>query len=142
MTHDPRRSVERTPAVGATRVLVVDDEPAVRRAVEATLAEDGYVVLSARSGSAAHDILASTPVDVLIVDLLIPDMRGDVIYYVATALQPHLAGATLFLTGDVTAEAAALIAACHCDSIGKPYRIDDLLRKVGTLAAQSRSASA
>jgi two-component system response regulator MprA len=59
-----------------TRVLVVDDEPAVRRALERALRLENYEVAMAGDGEEALDVLASTPADAVILDILMPKLDG------------------------------------------------------------------
>ena len=58
------------------RVLVVDDEPAVRRALERALRLDSYDVALAADGEEALDSLASTPADAVILDIAMPRLDG------------------------------------------------------------------
>ncbi len=58
------------------RVLVVDDEPAVRRALELALRLDNYEVVLAEDGEAALDVLASAPADAVILDVAMPRLDG------------------------------------------------------------------
>ena len=125
------------------QVLVVDDEPAICRALEVALTHAGFEVKTTTSGGDAQAILSARPIDVLVVDLLMPEMRGDVLYHLATALQPHLRQATIFLTGDVTKRAQELIAACGGRYyIAKPFALGDVIETVAALAPRSRTASA
>ena len=70
----------------------------------------------------------------MLADLRIPDIRGDEIFHLAIALQPHLRHRTLFTTGDVTEEAAKLIEACHCPVLMKPFELRDLGVAIRALA--------
>jgi two-component system response regulator MprA len=58
------------------RVLVVDDEPAVRRALERALRLDSYEVALAADGEEALDVLASSPADAVILDIAMPKLDG------------------------------------------------------------------
>jgi two-component system response regulator MprA len=58
------------------RVLVVDDEPAVRRALERALRLDSYEVAMAADGEEALDALAKGPLDAVILDLAMPRLDG------------------------------------------------------------------
>jgi len=58
------------------RVLVVDDEPVVRRTLARLLLSRGMKVLTADDGSAAFAVLSSEDVDVAVVDLMMPKMGG------------------------------------------------------------------
>ena len=58
------------------RILVVDDEPAVRRALERALRLESYDVALAADGEEALDALASQPADAVILDVLMPRLDG------------------------------------------------------------------
>ncbi len=58
------------------RVLVVDDEPAVRRALERALTLDNYSVQLATDGQEALDVLADAPVDAVVLDIMMPRIDG------------------------------------------------------------------
>jgi two-component system response regulator MprA len=58
------------------RVLVVDDEPAVRHALERALRLESYEVKLAADGEEALDALATEPVDAVVLDILMPKLDG------------------------------------------------------------------
>jgi signal transduction histidine kinase/DNA-binding response OmpR family regulator len=58
------------------RILVVDDEPLVIRTLTALLAANGFDAVSATSGEEALDVLASSPVDLVFLDVLLPGLSG------------------------------------------------------------------
>jgi DNA-binding NtrC family response regulator len=122
------------PEKARVRVLVVDDEPAICRAMQMALGRAGYDVIVAQSGDAALATLAGTHVDVMVIDLRIPDTRGDVVFELAAASYPHLRHATLFMTGDISERANKLIHSCKCPSIKKPFELGELLKTVAALA--------
>lgn len=124
------------------RVLVVDDEPSICKALTIALSRAGYEAEYALSGEAALGVLRSQQVDVLLIDLRIPDTRGDVVYELAAAMQPHLRAQTLFMTGDITDKGHNLIAACKCNFLRKPFDLRDMLDAVAALAPQVHDATA
>ena len=117
-----------------TRVLVVDDEPAICRALSIALTRAGYDVLTAQSGDAALSMLSAEHVDVMVIDLRIPDTRGDVVFELAAATHPHLRRQTLFMTGDISERAHKLILSCKCPSVRKPFELKELINAVSALA--------
>ena len=62
----------------AIRVLIVDDEPAIRRALRPPLMELGFQIAEASRGEEALQLLHSTPVDVVLLDLRPDDLRAAV----------------------------------------------------------------
>ncbi len=108
------------------RVLVVDDEPAICRALAIALGRVGCEAVTAESGDAALALLRTQHVDALVLDLRIPDMRGDALFHLAAALQPHLRRQTMFVTGDVTDRAEILIRACGVPWVRKPFTLSDV----------------
>jgi DNA-binding response OmpR family regulator len=128
------------------RVLIVDDEPSICRALSIALARAGFTVSVAHSGDSALATLTTERVDVMVIDLRMPDTRGDVVFELAAATHPHLRRQTLFMTGDITEKAHKLILSCKCPSIRKPFDLRDLIANVESLvphlgrAAQDQSA--
>ena len=120
------------------RVLVVDDEPAICKALTIALQRAGYEALSAQSGDSALALLANEHVDVLLIDLRIPDTRGDVVFELAAATHPHLRHQTLFMTGDISERASRLVASCKCPMIKKPFELRDMLNAVEALLPEQR----
>lgn len=123
----------------STRVLVVDDERAICRALSMALTRAGYETLTAESGDAALAIVVSQSIDVMLIDLRIPDMRGDVVFELAAASAPHLRDTTLFMTGDISERAHKLILSCRCPYVRKPFELQDLMRDVRALAVKRRA---
>src|ERR1700685_3590060 len=60
----------------AHKILVVDDEPAVRRALERALRLESYEVEMAEDGRQALDLLAEHPADAVILDVMMPGIDG------------------------------------------------------------------
>jgi DNA-binding response OmpR family regulator len=119
-------------------VLVVEDEPSIARAIAIALSRQGFVPVTTSSGEGALYYLRTQAFDAMLIDLRIPDMRGDVVYHLAISLQPQLRRQTLFTTGDVTEQAAELIEACGCPVLMKPFDLRELSEALRTLLAPTR----
>jgi DNA-binding response OmpR family regulator len=120
------------------RVLVVDDEPAICKALTIALQRAGFEALSAQSGDSALAILANERIDILMIDLRIPDTRGDVVFELAAATHPHLRNQTLFMTGDISERASRLVASCKCPMIKKPFELREMLAAIEALVPHQR----
>lgn len=60
----------------ATRILIVDDEPRYLRLLEANLLTEGYEVVTAATGEDAVESFSATPVDLILLDVMLPGMDG------------------------------------------------------------------
>jgi DNA-binding response OmpR family regulator len=58
------------------RILVIDDEPHIRRVLDAMLGKEGFDVTLALDGTEGLSVLASTPMDLVILDLVMPGPDG------------------------------------------------------------------
>jgi CheY-like chemotaxis protein len=71
---DTRRS--QTESGGPTRVLLAEDDRALRRFLEVVLERAGYQVVSASDGLEAMKLALSTPIDVVVTDAVMPNLSG------------------------------------------------------------------
>jgi len=93
-----------TPAVAPSRrILLVDDDAAVRRTLAALLRASGQEVIEAESGAAALNGLETTPVDLVFTDLGMPEVTGWDVARAAKARRPDLPVVLLTGWGDQTA---------------------------------------
>lgn len=123
------------------RVLIVDDEPSICRAIQIALSRAGIDGVVAESGDAALAKLRTEQFDVMICDLRMPDLRGDVLFELAAAIQPQLRHRTLFTTGDITDRAERLIDACKCPMLRKPFELSDVVDTVRAMLPPAREES-
>jgi DNA-binding NtrC family response regulator len=124
------------------RVLVVDDETTILRALGIALGRAGYDVKTAETGESARALLQAEHFDAMIVDLRIPDMRGDVLFELAASLQPHLRTHTLFTTGDASDRAIELIEACQCPVLPKPFDLGEMLSMLARMVRPAKDQTA
>ena len=116
------------------RVLVVDDEAAICKAVVTYLQRAGYDVISTQSGDTAIAYMKREHVDVLLVDLRIPDTRGDVVFESGASHQPQLRHQTIFMTGDLSERGMDLVQWCNCPVLHKPFELSAMLAMVNSVA--------
>jgi PAS domain S-box-containing protein len=88
-------------AIAGTRLLFVDDEPAICSSVMAYARTRGFTVITAASGEAALEILRETNVDAVVCDIRMPGMDGLAFHNWLRLERPGLATRTVFITGDV-----------------------------------------
>jgi two-component system KDP operon response regulator KdpE len=111
-----------------TRVLLVDDEPQLLRALGITLRARKYDVHTAATGRAALETAAAFPPDVVVLDLGLPDLDG---VEVVAGLRSWTAVPILVLSGrsDSADKVEALDAGAD-DYVTKPFGIDELLARL------------
>ena len=117
------------------RVLVVDDEPQIVRALAINLRARAYEVSTAASGAEALRVAAADPPDLVVLDLGLPDMDGTA---VIAGLRGWTAVPILVLSGrsDSADKVDALDAGAD-DYVTKPFGMDELLAR---MRAMSRRA--
>ena len=114
--------------IAAPRVLVVDDEPQIRRALRVALRANGYTVEEAATGEAALDVIALNPPDVVVLDLVLPDVDGaEVCRRVREWSKVPLI--VLSVQGDDESKVRALDMGAD-DYITKPFSIPELLARM------------
>lgn len=110
------------------RVLVVDDERQIRRALRTALLGHGYDVEIAENGDAALTLLASHPPDVMVLDLVMPGVDGfEVLRQTRTWSQ--LPVLVLSARGQERDKVAALDVGAD-DYLTKPFGMDELLARL------------
>ena len=123
------------------RILVVDDEPAVRHAVERALAFDGYEVSLAADGVEALAALAARPPDAVVLDLLMPRVDG-----LELCRRMRCGGdrtPVLMLTArDAVADRVEGLDAGADDYLVKPFALEELLARLRALLRRASTERA
>ncbi len=125
----PARALEEDSGVPAPgrRMLVVDDEPAMRAAVSGFLVSLGNEVTVAANGAEARALLAANEYDVVLLDLRMPDLGGEALYRELVDRDARHARRVVFVTGDLQSDAAQrFLGESGRPVIGKPFQLDDL----------------
>lgn len=123
-----RRRPSLTPVPGVPKVLVVDDEAPIRRALRRFFERRGWVVDEAEDGSGALALLStpegSTRYDVVLCDLKMPGMSGPDLYERLRRDLPSVLPRIIFVTGDVTGtEAAEFLTQVEGPVLEKPFEL-------------------
>lgn len=125
------------------RVLVIDDEPTIRRTLERALRAMDLDVLLAADAQAAYDLLHGAEVDVILLDLHLPQMSGDTFFVAATRKWPYLGPRIVLMTGDLFAEQAHWPDDLRgCRMLHKPFMLDLLRTTVREVLADISSRQA
>lgn len=113
--------------VAERTVLVVDDDPSLRRVLERALVKDGYRVLSAGSAETAYTLLESQQPDALLLDIQLPTMSGLALYLAIVHRWPRLDGRIAIMTGDAEAEdVRRWLEQNRCTVLRKPFDLREI----------------
>jgi len=121
------------------RILAVDDEPQILRALRTSLAARGHEVLTAPNGETALDILTSNEVDLVILDLGLPGIDG---VEVIRRLRSWSAVPVVVLSvRDAQADKVAALDAGADDYVSKPFGMDELQARMRAVLRRTGSGA-
>ena len=110
------------------KVLVVDDEPPIRKLLRMGLETQGYQTMDASNAKAALELMSDKP-DLVILDLGLPDMQGLELLRQIRAAREDLPVVVLSSRGDEVAKVAALDQGAD-DYVTKPFGMEELLARI------------
>lgn len=117
-----------------TRVLVIDDDPSIRRMIGYALADEGYQVAEASDGRAGLEAVSQQHPDLILLDMKMPGMDGWEFAKVYRERYDHQAPIIVLTAAQNAAERAEEV---HAESyVPKPFDLDILLERVAALAAK------
>jgi two-component system response regulator MprA len=115
----------------AARVLVVDDEPRMLSMMRRVLEADGYGVILAGDGRAALEILRSESIDLMILDVMMPDLDGFEVC--RTARRESLVPILMLTARDAGVDKVSGLDYGADDYVVKPFENDELMARVRAL---------
>ncbi len=119
--------------------LVVDDELGIRRVLSRALTRFGHTVLLATTGEEACQVLATSEVDLILMDLRMPSMSGQTLFHSIASQWPELAGRVVIMSGDPEADDHENWLSLHdLPVLTKPFDISQLLDLITRLTASPR----
>lgn len=126
---DDRSSAIPLRARSGPSILVVDDEGAVRRFASRVLEREGYVVVEARDGVEAIDILKQEhSFEAVVSDIIMPRMNGVELMQALSTTEPGLP--VILMSGYATNALAELGISAPCAILPKPFPAERLLEEV------------
>jgi two-component system OmpR family response regulator len=126
---------------GATRILVVDDDPSITELVGTVLRYEGFEVAAASTGREALSSIERFRPDLVVLDVMLADLDG---FEVTRRLRSEAKGVPIvFLTArDATEDKVSGLALGGDDYVTKPFSLDELLARVRAVLRRSGKAEA
>ena len=122
----------------SARVLIADDDRAIRDALTRALVLEGYDVVQANDGNTALSVIESTQPDVAILDVMMPNIDGLTVCRVLRAERNRLPVLMLTARTETPDRVAGLDAGAD-DYLAKPFDLDELLARLRALLRRTRS---
>jgi CheY-like chemotaxis protein len=121
-----------------TTILVVDDEPLIAMALEATLDDAGYSIVTAANGRQALERLAETPrPDLVLLDMMMPVMSGPAML-AAMAAHPDLDGIPVIVLSSLPERAIRDRTTNVARILQKPYTAQEVLEAIAAVLGDRR----
>jgi two-component system KDP operon response regulator KdpE len=114
------------------KVLIVDDEPAMRRALRASLVASGYLVDEAKDGDEALAVVRRQPVDLILLDVQMPGLGGLEACRRIRPLAPD-SGIVMITVSDAVDQKIQALEAGADDYVTKPFLLRELLARLRAL---------
>ena len=121
-------------------VLVVDDEPSLRKTIRASLAASGYSVTEAGTGGEAVGVVRGKPFDLVLLDVNMPGMSGVEACRQIRALAPRT-GIIMVTVRDAEEDKVRALEAGADDYVTKPFRFRELIARLGAVLRRTHMAT-
>jgi len=126
--------------VGEAKILVVEDEPYIRQILEVQLRTSGYSVVTAENGIKALEIVNEERPDLVLLDLMMPDMDGaEVCKRLKERYETSNVPVIILTAKSDLGEKVRTLECGANDYLTKPYELDELLARVRNLLRWSRT---
>jgi two-component system KDP operon response regulator KdpE len=119
-------------------VLVVDDEPSLRKVIRASLAASGFAVEEAGTGKDAVAAMKQHPYDIVLLDVNMPGISGVEACRQIRALAPR-AGIVMVTVRDAEEDKVRALEAGADDYVTKPFRFRELVARLGAVLRRTNS---
>ena len=122
-------------------VLVVDDEPALRKALRGSLTASGFLVEEARNGEEALGTVHRNPFDLVLLDINMPGISGIDACRRIRGISPH-AGIVMVTVRDVEDDKVRALEAGADDYVTKPFKLRELTARLRAVLRRTRQHEA
>lgn len=125
-------------------ILLIDDDPDLRSMLRRTLVRGGYAVQEAENGREGLKVLANSPVDLVVTDIIMPDMEGIELILQLRRTRPDLRVIAMSAGGRISPDSYLDLAkrSGAVRTLTKPFNLVDFLNVVKETLAVPGAASA
>jgi two-component system response regulator MprA len=124
----------------AATILVVDDDRAIRESLHRALELEGYRIITAADGAQALDLVAAEQPDVIVLDLMMPNVDGLTVCRRLRARRDRTPILMLTARTETSDRVSGLDAGAD-DYLPKPFDLDELLARIRALLRRTKSES-
>jgi two-component system, OmpR family, KDP operon response regulator KdpE len=125
-------------SVSKGRILVVDDQPQIRRVLRTTLIANGYEVDDARGGQEALEKVHAQKYDIVLLDINMPDFNG--VEVCRTIRSTSNVGIIMLTVRNAEADKVAALDAGADDHVTKPFGMPELLARIRSVLRRNAAA--
>ncbi len=119
------------------RILIVDDDPDILRTLTRGLERRGYHVACAAKPDSAYTILENQHVDLVVLDLVMPQIAGEALALAITSKWPRMVGHIILMSGDPSRGEQLKLKGAPFPFLAKPFSFDQLCSLIETIAHQN-----
>ncbi len=125
--------------MGRARILVIDDERAVRDLISDALNIEGHDVMTAENGKEGLDLIGQYRFDLVFCDLRMPEMDGQALYEEVQRDHPQVLKRIVFVTAQAnSSDYGPFLRETGIPVIEKPFTLSQLRQAVGKMVGQTR----
>jgi len=119
------------------KVLVVDDDPAIRSLLRTVLGRAGYSIAEAKNGREALNVIKTDGFSAMVLDLMMPEVSGGDVLDTLRVERPALLGCVIVLTAASDNDVKSLNLTGVHSVVRKPFDLNDLVRTVANCTHQA-----
>jgi DNA-binding NtrC family response regulator len=122
------------------RVLLLEDDDALKAIIQEFLESNFYEVVSVPNGAEGVRAVIKEDFDIIICDMMMPKLPGDMFYTAVERMRPHLCSRFIFITGHRgNPKINEFIMKVRGTMLAKPFHLDDLLDAVACIQVKTTS---
>ena len=115
------------------RILIVDDDPDILRTLTRGLERRSYQVVCAAKADSAYAILENQHIDIVVLDLLMPQIAGEALALAITSKWPRMIGRIILMSGDRSRGEQLKLKGASFPFLAKPFSFDQLCHLIEIL---------